>query len=248
MGKICSGERVLTPEELAVRAARVGSGLRSLGLGPGDGVAIYLRNDLAFFEAALGASSVGAYPIAINWHYTEDEARYVLEDSGAKAIAVHADLLAGIRGAIPDGVHVLVVRTPPEMLGAYRIPAELGEVPAGALDWDEWRERFAPLADDHASTTLSIIYTSGTTGHPKGVKRPAYSDEELERVAASLAVIFGLSYFEDPRQIVTAVVGPIYHSAPNAHAIFSLRAGASIHLMPRFDPERLLDLIEREGI
>jgi acyl-CoA synthetase (AMP-forming)/AMP-acid ligase II len=40
----------------------------------------------------------------------------------------------------------------------------------------------------------------------------------------------------------------VYHSAPNTHAIFSFRAGASIHVMPRFDPERLLELIERERI
>ena len=62
------------------------SGLDSLEIGAGDGVAIYLRNDIAFFEAALGASLVGAYPVAVNWHYTEDEARYVLEDSEARLV------------------------------------------------------------------------------------------------------------------------------------------------------------------
>jgi long-chain acyl-CoA synthetase len=243
-----SGERRVTAEELGLRSARVASGLASLGIGAAAGVAIYLRNDFAFFEAALGASMVGAYPVAINWHYTVDEARYVLEDSDSKAVVIHADLLEGVRGAIRDGVHVLVVRTPPEVLDAYGIPAERGEVPAGATDWEAWRERFSPQATEPAATTLSIIYTSGTTGHPKGVKRPAYTEEEMERLGASLAVIFGLQYFEDPSEMVTAVVGPIYHSAPNVHAIFSFRAGATIHLMARFDPEGLLALIERERI
>src|SRR5437763_5235834 len=104
-----SGARVVTAKELAVRGARVATGLDSLGIGAADGIAIYLRNDLAFFEAALGASLVGAYPVAVNWHYTEDEARYVLEDSEAKAVVIHADLLPGIRSAIPEGVTVLVV-------------------------------------------------------------------------------------------------------------------------------------------
>jgi long-chain acyl-CoA synthetase len=61
-------------------------------------------------------------------------------------------------------------------------------------------------------------------------------------------VIFGFTYFADPSAMVTAVVGPVYHSAPNTHAIFSLRVGATVHLMPRFDPEGLLALIERERV
>ncbi len=101
MGTIKSGNRALSTAELAVRGAQVAAGLESLGIGPGDGVALYLRNDLAFFEAALGAGSIGAYPVAVNWHYTEEEARYVLEDSEARAVIIHADLLERVRGAIP---------------------------------------------------------------------------------------------------------------------------------------------------
>ena len=68
----------------------------------------------------------------------------MLEDSEAKAIVIHADLLGARARAIPDGVHVLVVRTPPEVLEAYGIRAERGEVPAGATDWDGWRDGFEP--------------------------------------------------------------------------------------------------------
>jgi len=57
-------------------------------------------------------------------------------------------------------------------------------VPAGATDWDEWLSGVEPRLAEPAGTTLSIIYTSGTTGHPKGVKRPPYTDEEMERLTA----------------------------------------------------------------
>jgi long-chain acyl-CoA synthetase len=248
VGLVKSGERVLSTEELAVRGARVGAGFESLRIGVGDGVAIYLRNDLAFFEAALGASSVGAYPVAVNWHSSEDEARYVFEDSGAKAVVIHWDLYEQVRGAIPAGVPVLVVRTPPEIAAAYGLDAGQQPIPTGAIEWDAWRDGFAPRMLGPAATTLSIIYTSGTTGHPKGVKRPAYTAEEMELITATLAVIFGLAYFEDPGQIMTAVVGPIYHSAPNVYAMFCYRVGAQIHLCPRFDAEGLLALIEAERI
>src|SRR5436305_3517250 len=152
MGVVSSGERAISSEELAVRGARVAAGLEGLGIGAGDGVALYLRNDLAFFEAAIGASLVGAYPVAVNWHYTEDEARFVLEDSESKAIVIHADLLDGVRGAIGDGVHVLAVPTPPEVLEAYGIPGERGVVPAGVTNWDEWRERFTPRLQEPSGT------------------------------------------------------------------------------------------------
>ena len=245
---IHSGSRSVSSVELALRGARAGAGFDSLGIGAGDGVAMYLRNDLAFYEVALGASSVGAYPVAVNWHYTEDEARYVLEDSEARALVIHADLLARAHEAIPDGVRVFVVPTAPEILAAYGIPQAEGEVPAGATDWNAWRGRFEPRLSEPAGTTLSIIYTSGTTGRPKGVKRPPYTPEEMLRLTETLSVIFGLGYFDDPAKIVTAAVGPIYHSAPNTHAIFCYRVGATIHVMPRFDPEELLALIERSRI
>jgi long-chain acyl-CoA synthetase len=248
VGTITSGSRSLTTEQLARRGAQVAAGLKSLGVGAGDGVAIYLRNDLAFFEAALGAGSIGAYPVAVNWHGTEEEARYVLEDCEARAIVIHTDLLKRIRGAVPAAAHVLAVRTPPEIAAAYGLDPGAQMVPEGAVDWDVWRDGFAPLLLEPTATALSIIYTSGTTGHPKGVKRPPYTPEDMERITGILAVIFGLSYFEDPSQIVTAVVGPIYHSAPNTHAIFCYRAGVNIHICPRFDPQGLLELIEGERI
>jgi len=204
---LTSGQRRLSSDEVALRAARAATGFERLGIGSGDGVGLYLRNDLAFFEAALGASAVGAYPVAVNWHYSVEEARYVLEDSEAKAVVIHADLLQRVAPAIPAGAAVQVVSTPPEIVAAYGIPEACATVPPGATDWEEWLSQFEPRLSEPARTTLSIIYTSGTTGHPKGVKRPPYSQDELERLTASLAVIFGFTYFEDPSQMITAVPG-----------------------------------------
>ncbi|MFX8836707.1 AMP-binding protein, partial [Acinetobacter baumannii] len=88
------------------------TGFKSLGIGPGDTIAIYLRNDFVFFEASIAAGIVGAYPVPANWHYTEDEARYLFENSGARVIVIHADFISRIAGAIPPHTTVLVVPTP----------------------------------------------------------------------------------------------------------------------------------------
>ncbi len=74
MGEIRGGDRRATTEEVTLRAAKAASGFASLGVGFGDTVAIFLRNDIAFLEVMGGAGLVGAYPVPANWHYTPDEA------------------------------------------------------------------------------------------------------------------------------------------------------------------------------
>jgi long-chain acyl-CoA synthetase len=254
MAQVWSGERRREAELLQRQGLQAAAGFESLGVGPGDGVAICLRNDFPFFQATAGAGALGAYPVAVNWHYTVDEARYILEDSGAKALVIHADLLRPIREAIPAGVKVLAVATPPEIRAAYGVTEEDAAPPPGVADWDTWLEEFAPWTAPAPSPPSVIIYTSGTTGRPKGVKRPTSTPEQAKAAAEMLAWSYGFADYLDPAsgkspsEIVTAVVGPIYHSAPNAHASFAYRAGANITIMPRFDPEELLRLIELRRI
>ena len=63
--------------DIGERIDRAATALASLGVGPGDAVAILMRNDFAFFEAMGGAARLGAYPVPINWHFTGPEARYI---------------------------------------------------------------------------------------------------------------------------------------------------------------------------
>jgi long-chain acyl-CoA synthetase len=244
MGEIISGERRLSSEALNERASRAASGLASLGVGKGDLIALYLRNDLPFFEATFAAGLLGAYPTPVNWHYAEAEARYLFENSGARAIIIHADLIEPIRAALPPGVPVLVVATPPEIAAAYGIDA--APVPAGMTDWSTWLEGFGPYEQPAAEAPGTVIYTSGTTGHPKGVRRKQPTAEEAAVSIRALSHAFGFAdWLTRPDEIVTVITGPMYHSAPNAYGSFSARLGAKVILEPRFDPEELLALIER---
>jgi len=254
MSEVWSGARRLEAADLHTRIARAAAGLESLGVGAGDGVAIYLRNDFPFFEASGAAGALGAYAVAVNWHYTLDEARYLFEDSAAKVVVIHADLLAPIRAAIPSGVTVLVVPTPPEIQAAYGLADADCVVPAGLTDWTLWLDGFDPRTAPPRPAPSAIIYTSGTTGRPKGVRRPALDADHQAAMTRMLAQSYGFTEYLDPAsgkstaEIVTAVVGPIYHSAPNAHANFAFRNGANVTLTPRFDAEALLRLIETRRI
>jgi long-chain acyl-CoA synthetase len=247
MGGIVSGDRHLTLEGLGERAARAAAGLASLGIGKGDLIALYLRNDLPFFEASAAAGMLGAYPTPVNWHYTETEARYLFENSGAKAMIIHADLIPAIEAALPAGVPLLVVETPPEIAAAYGIAA--APVPAGMIDWSRWLEQFAPYAGALTEAPGSIIYTSGTTGHPKGVRRNQPTPEQTTVAVQIGCLCMGFAdWLSQPDQIVTVITGPMYHSAPNFYAGIAARIGATVILEPRFEPEELLAMIERHQV
>ncbi|TWS97344.1 AMP-binding protein [Reyranella sp. CPCC 100927] len=244
-GVIVSGARELKQATLFERAARAASGFAALGIGENGAVALVLRNDFAFFEAAMGAGLVGAYAVPVNWHFKADEAGYIVTDCGAKAVVVHADLLPQIKDGIPADVSVFVVPTPPEIRDAYGIAADLCAVPPGAVAWDDWVARQTPWNQPPRPARTNMIYTSGTTGRPKGVRREPATPEMQAAMGAMVARIFDIRPGDGMRTVVT---GPVYHSAPNLYALSAARDGGLVILQPRFDAEDLLRQVEQHRI
>ena len=172
-GRVISGDRERAYADILERARRAAGGFKTHGVAAGDAVALLLRNDLAYFEASVAANLSGAVAIPLNWHLRADEISYILQDSEAKVLVVHADLLVQLEGALSDGLLVLVVATPPEIADAYGVAQNVRSVPPDRLDWDRWIEAQAPAAEVVEGAPPSVIYTSGTTGRPKGVRREA---------------------------------------------------------------------------
>ena len=69
-------DRVRTSADIREAGARAATGFAGLGIGSGDVVVVYLRNDYALIEAAVGAGALGAYVTPANWHSSADEAAY----------------------------------------------------------------------------------------------------------------------------------------------------------------------------
>lgn len=137
--------------ELEAGANRFAQYLLSLGVQPGDRVALYLENRPEYLEAMLGAFKVRAIPITVNFRYVEGELRHLLTDCGARVILHErhfADSLAAIRADLP-AEHTL------EMDGAYEAAMAASSSDRPAIERSN---------DDHY-----VIYTGGTTGLPKGV-------------------------------------------------------------------------------
>ncbi|KJK22897.1 long-chain fatty acid--CoA ligase [Burkholderiaceae bacterium 16] len=225
----------LTGAELLERGARLAGGLRALGLNEGDVVAVLLRNDPVFADIVHACRTAGVYYCPINWHFTGEEIRFLMADSGAKALIVHADLLDGVRAAVPEGVQVLAVAVPGK------------DSAAGASDYESWLDAQSPYDGPRVAPRGHMAYTSGTTGRPKGVLRAAVPlatlETQLARMRSVVAQTMGI--VEGTRALMAA---PLYHSAPGVFIQNALQLGERLVLCARFDPERVLALVEKHRI
>lgn len=240
---IISGARRRGHDEVAARAARIAGGLQGLGVKQGDCVCILMRNDIAFIEAAYAVMMLGAYAVPINWHFKPDEIAYILNDTETRVLIGHADLLTPLAAHVPSGLTLLSAPTPPEILAAYTIAAADDETLRGVIDLENWLAAQTPYDGPALPQPQNMIYTSGTTGHPKGVKRFAPTPEQTASAERMRAMIYGLR-----PQVRALCPGPLYHSAPNSFGLRAGRLGGALVLMPRFEPEDFLRLVQDEKI
>src|ERR1700710_1304171 len=238
---IISGARRRSHDEVAERADRIASGLQELGVKQGNSVCMLMRNDIAFIEAAYAAMRLGAYGVPVNWHFKPEEINYVLKDSGTSVLIAHADMLHQLREAIPSGVTALSVPTPPEILSNYKINPDHLSTPDFAIDFESRLTQHPRYDGPAVPQPQNMIYTSGTTGHPKGVRRYAPTPEQSANAERMRGMIYGLK--AGSRALLP---GPLYHSAPNSFGLRAGRLGGALVLMPRFEPEEFLRLIETQ--
>lgn len=238
--------RAVTRDALMERARRAATGLAALGVREGGCIALLLRNDFAFIEASQAAAILGAYVVPINWHGRGEEVRYVLDDCAPQVLIAHAELLAAVRDAVPAGLAVIPVETPPESRRHYVVGGDVAATnfttPA-IPEWNAWLAQFEPWTLAPPATRSTMIYTSGTTGRPKGVRRQPATPEQTVAIAAMFRHVYGAR-----PGIRSLVAGPLYHSSPNAFMRQALAQGEVFVMQSRFDPERTLATIERYRI
>jgi long-chain acyl-CoA synthetase len=215
------GDQHRTYADLDDRARRCANALAGLGVGRGDRVAVMLPNSFEWFEAVHGAGRLGAVVVPVNTHFKAAETGWVVADSGAAAAVVAADLA----GSLAD------VAAVPRLVVGDGYEAALAASPATdpAIDTDCW------------PTTMP--YTSGTTGRPKGV---AIAEDDFRRTAAGFASM-GTRWQLGPDD-VHLLVGPAYHSGPAAWAQMHIAFGGTVVVMPKWDAEGCLALVQRHRV
>ncbi|MFH8800883.1 long-chain fatty acid--CoA ligase [Streptomyces sp. NPDC017936] len=217
------GPDVTSYAELDERSARAAALLRAEGVRPGDRVAVMLPNVPEFVVLYYAALRAGAIVVPLNPLLKERETAYHLTDSGAVLLLEwHRAPGEGARGAAASGVRRVAVE--PSSFAALLAGHEpLGEV--------------ARTADDDVAV---LLYTSGTTGKPKGAAlthgglrhNTEVMENHVARMTAEDVVVGCLPLFHIFGQVCTMSV--------------AVRSGASLTLVPRFDPQTVLEAIARD--
>ena len=228
---LVEGERTVAYRAYNARANQVAHLLRSLGVEPGDRVAGMQPNSISGFELSAGLRKVGGVGVPVNFRLRPPEVAYLVNDSGARAVVAGERFVPVVEAARPeikgDRIFLAVGRDVPEGWLSYdRLVAEqpVSEA-AGAL---------AP------GLGAGMIYTSGTTGLPKGAYRP--QGVPLERVLEAIAA-FGIN-----EKDVHLMAGPGYHSGVSLFCALTLAVGGTVVIMPRYEPEEALSLIDRHAV
>ncbi len=223
-----SGE-VVTYALLDERSNRLANLFYERGLRFGDHIALLMENNAEYIVVAWAAQRSGLYCTPINWHFTAEEAAYVLGDCDARALVTsyeQRETADGLLALMPPKVETLLMR---------------GGTIGGYESYEEATATYSsgPLAEQLEGHMM--MYSSGTTGRPKGIKY------ELNRrpVGNPIVVMRNFGAYEITTDDVYLSPAPLYHSAPLQWTISMTRNGATTVIMERFDPEECLALIER---
>jgi long-chain acyl-CoA synthetase len=217
---------VLSYSQLRDAAYRAASLLSSVGVSPGDRVALMLPNVPAFPIAFYGALAAGAIVVPMYPLLKSREIAYHLSDSGASVLlAWHTAADEAALGAAGTGVQVLRVDDP-DAAGLLTGLAPVAPVPARRT------------GDDDAA----ILYTSGTTGKPKGAELTHASLTRNASLTARTLLAAG------PDDVVMGCL-PLFDVFGLTCALnAAIAAGASLTLLPRFDPAKALEIIGRDKV
>jgi fatty-acyl-CoA synthase len=219
------GDRTWTFRAIDAAASRVAHRLIQIGLQPGDRLAAYGRNSDAYLIAFLACCRAGVVHVPVNYALTGGELRYILDQSGARALLTSPALEANL-----DGITV-------EIRGRFDGGGEL-DVLATALDRSAAPEVDSPIDD---ASLAQIVYTSGTTAAPKGAMMT-----HRAMLSQYYSVIHEMDFSAEDRALGAL---PLYHTAQmHAFTIPQMLVGGRTVLIEAPVPEQVLRLIEQERI
>ena len=214
---------------------RVANALIAEGLKPGQRIAYVGKNSDAYFELLFGAAKAGVVMTPIGWRLAPPEVAYIVGDSQAPIVFVGPEVIG------------LTEQVAGEL--SYR-PKVIAMEAEGAGEnglYEAWRDA-APDSDPgvaiKASDVAVQLYTSGTTGRPKGAMLTHANILSGRRAAAEAQMPWNQWGPGD----VSLVAMPVSHIGGTGWGIVGLYNGAKGVVAREFDPFKVLDFIEGDGI
>ncbi len=225
---LSGGERSWTYARLESRMEQVGQALQSIGLKPGDRVALIIGNRGEFVELFFGAMRAGVVPVPLNPKQTAAILELMTRDAGCKAVVVDVD-------AAPDAIALA-----DSLPGLTKVA--LGAAPKGWTDYEAAlaalpaRGNFEPAISPDGIAFQS--YTAGSTGRPKGVR--------LTHKGMLWSIRSTQEHWPTAASEIGLIAVPLFHKNAMRGTIKpALYAGAKAIIMPRFEPLAYLQALSR---
>ena len=221
----------ITYQELNNDCNRLANGLKDSGLAPGDRCLVMLPNSTSIVKVYYALAKMGAIAVPVNFLFRQHELTHIISDAKPKAFIGSSDYLDEI-------CKVLDQNGGPEILLATGEPGDSRFNKLDSAYADQATFSTHPAAEDDA---LSIIYTSGTTGVPKGVM---LTQKNLVSNSTTISNIRGTI---EPDTVIIGVL-PLFHIyGINSVLNSSMYMGLTVKLFPQFDPEGVIEVIEKEN-
>ncbi|WP_266083229.1 class I adenylate-forming enzyme family protein [Haladaptatus caseinilyticus] len=215
-------EDLLTHSALKSKTNAMANALETLGVSPGERIAIHLQNRVEFLIAHIGAMKRGAIPVPVNTHFTTDQISYVLSTSDISVL-----ITDGQHPTISSNVETTITVDSNSNTSFYTLLED------ESTDYSVHPRRNEEIAE--------ILYTSGTTGRPKGVR---HTHGNLQANATGIINYLGLS-----RNDVGLTVCHCFHVVGlNVTTTPLIVAQAENRLLPHWDPKLMLETIEKHGV
>lgn len=234
---VISAAGELTYDDWAVRIDRLADALARRGVKQGDRVAYLGENYPSFLESLFAVGSLGAVFVPLNTRLAPPEIAFALKDSGSTVLIASATMeplaVSGSRGT-DVGLLALVRDGTP-------VPAERQDGDLEAVDYEQLLAGGEPVRPDAAvglEDLAIILYTSGTTGQPKGAM--------LTHGNLTWNCFNVITDMDITSDAVALMIAPMFHVASlGMGALPTLLKGGTLVLEPRFEPGRVLELIEK---
>ena len=227
---VVEGGRSHTWSTVDERVGRLARFLAGRGLNKGDRVLVIARNCLEWPEATFALAKAGLIVVPVNIRLAPDELAHVRDDSGARAAIVHTDQIERFGGELGD-LDLLI-----------RIGAEDDQHTTVGIAYDAALEQGqdAVLPSIDPDDLVFLLYTSGTTGRSKGVMN-------THRALLAQAVDTNL-VTEGNRSDVFLATTPFFTAGGMVRTVSWTYLGQTMIIHRRFDPQAVIDEIERSGV
>ena len=219
-------------------ANKIANGLRKLGINPGDKIAMILPNTPHFVLCYFAILKLGATVVPLNVLFKQQEIAYHLDDSDAVALIVWEGFLA-------EAAQGFAKTAACKNLLVAQGPGSTTELPPGAIALDALLADNPATFDTHQTMpddTAVILYTSGTTGRPKGAELTHFN--MLFNAFISAEKVLAI-----PNDTIALVALPLFHSFGQTCVMNAvLYGGNTLTLLPRFEPQKALEVMQRDRV